>query len=108
MRQAAFQVDFTRFLHLLYDAQGSSSLGLSCMSAQVAILARYPDSLRDADQWKTLSDEELISAYREGWGPRNREEAADELFRRHQTRIARWCCRFTHDRESASDLAQEI
>ena len=58
--------------------------------------------------WRNLSDEELISAYREGWGPQNREEAADELFRRHQTRLTRWCCRFTRDRESATDLAQDI
>jgi RNA polymerase sigma-70 factor (ECF subfamily) len=58
--------------------------------------------------WRNLSDEELIAAYREGWGPQNREEAADELFRRHQTRLTRWCCRFTRDRETASDLAQDI
>jgi RNA polymerase sigma-70 factor (ECF subfamily) len=57
--------------------------------------------------WKNLTDEELINAYREGWGP-TREDAVEELFRRHQTRIERWCCRFTHDRESAMDLAQEI
>jgi len=62
----------------------------------------------DGDAWRNLPDEELISAYRAGWGPRTREDAADELFRRHQARITRWCCRFTHDRETASDLAQEI
>jgi RNA polymerase sigma-70 factor (ECF subfamily) len=55
-----------------------------------------------------LPDEALITAYRQGWGPRTREDAADELFRRHQSRITRWCCRFTHDRETAADLAQEI
>ncbi len=58
--------------------------------------------------WRDLSDEALIDAYRQGWGPRTREEAADELFIRHQRRITRWCTRFTHDRESAADLAQEI
>lgn len=57
--------------------------------------------------WKELSDEDLIAAYREGRGP-NREEAIEELFRRHQTRLTRWCFRFTRDRESVSDLAQEI
>lgn len=57
--------------------------------------------------WKELTDEELIQEYREGWGP-NREEAVEELFRRHQPRLTRWCFRFTRDRESVSDLAQEI
>lgn len=59
------------------------------------------------DSWRELPDEELIAAYRQGWGP-SREDAAGELFRRHQSRISRWCCRFTHDRETAADLAQEI
>jgi len=57
--------------------------------------------------WKTLKDEELIAACREGWGP-SRDQAIEELFHRHQARITRWCCRFTHERESAMDLAQEI
>ena len=57
--------------------------------------------------WKGLTDEELIAAHREGWGP-NREEAVEELFHRHQNRIVRWCYRFTRDRESGLDLAQEI
>jgi len=59
------------------------------------------------DGWKGLTDEELIAAHREGWGP-NREETVEELFHRHQTRIVRWCYRFTRDRESGLDLAQEI
>lgn len=61
----------------------------------------------DPGDWKTLSDEDLIAIYRENWG-RAREDAAAELFLRHQARVARWCYRFTHDRESACDLAQEI
>src|ERR1700730_11075363 len=64
-------------------------------------------ALPDLSDWKILSDEDLIAIYRQNWG-RAREDAAAELFLRHQARIARWCCRFTHDRESASDLAQEI
>lgn len=60
-----------------------------------------------------MTDEELIAAYRAGWGLSNgwglnREEAVEELFRRHQARLVRWCFRFTRDRESVSDLAQEI
>lgn len=57
--------------------------------------------------WKELTDEELIARYREGWGS-SREEAVEELFFRHHARLARWCYRFTHDRESVQDLAQEI
>ncbi len=57
--------------------------------------------------WKGLTDEELIASHREGWGP-SREEAVEELFHRHQNRIVRWCYRFTRDRESGLDLAQEI
>jgi len=53
------------------------------------------------------TDDELVQIYRDGFGPA-REEAIEELFRRHQARIVRWCCRFTRDRESALDLAQEI
>src|SRR6266849_2560558 len=70
--------------------------------------AANSESFMEDGGWRSLSDEELIAAYREGSGPRNREEAADELFRRHQARLARWCCRFTRDRETASDLAQDI
>jgi RNA polymerase sigma-70 factor (ECF subfamily) len=66
-----------------------------------------PVPLPDPGDWKNLSDEELIAIYRENWG-RAREDAAAELFLRHQARVARWCYRFTHDRESACDLAQEI
>ena len=59
-------------------------------------------------EWDTFTDEQLILAYRDGRGPRTREDLAEELFRRHQPRITRWVCRFTRDRESAADLAQEI
>ena len=59
------------------------------------------------DSCKTMKDEELIASSRDGWGP-SRQDAVEELFHRHQSRIIRWCYRFTHDRESAMDLAQEI
>jgi RNA polymerase sigma-70 factor (ECF subfamily) len=71
-----------------------------------------PASQREPGDWKTLSDEELVSLYRENrgrpWETQAREDAAAELFLRHQPRITRWCYRFTRDRESACDLAQEI
>src|SRR5580704_15960588 len=57
--------------------------------------------------WKGLTDEELIAAHRDGWGP-SRDEAVEELFHRYQPRIVRWCYRFTRDRESGVDLAQEV
>jgi RNA polymerase sigma-70 factor (ECF subfamily) len=83
------------------------------MSAQAITFAdfsRLPLStpLPEPGEWKSLPDEELIALYRENWGSRTREDAAAELFLRHQPRITRWCYRFTRDRESACDLAQEI
>src|SRR5271154_574285 len=75
---------------------------------------RYNESFATAgsgnwgfEHWKGMTDEELIAAHREGWGP-TRDEAIEELFHRHQARIVRWCYRFTRDRESGLDLAQEI
>jgi RNA polymerase sigma-70 factor (ECF subfamily) len=55
-----------------------------------------------------LADEELASRYREAASPAAREPYVDELFRRNYARVARWCLRFTNDRESAADLSQEI
>ena len=54
--------------------------------------------------WAVFSDEELIGAYRAGHG----EESLGELFRRYRPRVANWCTRFTQDRESSPDLAQDI
>jgi RNA polymerase sigma-70 factor, ECF subfamily len=59
------------------------------------------------ETWKTMTDEDLIAAHRDGWGP-SQDEAVEELFHRYQPRIVRWCYRFTRDRESGLDLAQEI
>jgi RNA polymerase sigma-70 factor (ECF subfamily) len=64
------------------------------------------DVLRVND-WSTMTDEQLIVAHRS----RANEDgsgALSELFRRYQPHLARWCVRFTQDRESALDLAQEI
>lgn len=60
------------------------------------------------DQWQLLTDEELIEAHRNGGVPQNREDLAEELFRRHQARVTRWVCRLTRDRDTATDLAQEV
>jgi RNA polymerase sigma-70 factor, ECF subfamily len=78
------------------------------MSAQAATLPSYPASHPEPAIWKNLPDEELVAVYRENRSFGTREDAAAELFLRHQVRVNRWCFRFTHDRESCSDLAQEI
>jgi RNA polymerase sigma-70 factor (ECF subfamily) len=53
-----------------------------------------------------LSDEDLVSAARTARA--DREAVVNELFARHYERVARWCLRFTGDRESAADLAQDV
>ena len=78
------------------------------MSASAVTFDRYLPPPPQPGDWKNLSDEDLIAVYRHNWGSLAREDAAAELFLRHQTRITRWCYRFTRDRETASDLAQEI
>jgi RNA polymerase sigma-70 factor, ECF subfamily len=55
----------------------------------------------------TLSDEALVEQYRRA-SQLERRAIADELFGRHYERVARWCYRFTGDRESAADLAQNV
>jgi RNA polymerase sigma-70 factor, ECF subfamily len=55
-----------------------------------------------------LPDEELVAQYRSKAEVRDREQYINELFRRNYARVARWCLRFTADREAAADLAQEI
>lgn len=55
-----------------------------------------------------LLDEELIAQYRSGAAASERELYVNELFRRNYARVSRWCLRFTDDRDSALDLAQEI
>lgn len=55
----------------------------------------------------TPSDEFLLAAYREA-SPDARRAAADRLFARYYERVGRWCYRFTGDRESAADLAQDV
>jgi len=82
-------------------------MSASAVTFDVVSNPPLPAPLPDPGDWKNLSDEDLIAIYRENWG-RAREDAAAELFLRHQARVARWCYRFTHDRESAGDLAQEI
>jgi len=78
------------------------------MSAQAIAFLSFPIEIPEPVDCKNLTDEELVVIYRETGGVRAREDAAAELFLRHQPRVSRWCYRFTRDRESAADLAQEI
>jgi RNA polymerase sigma-70 factor, ECF subfamily len=55
-----------------------------------------------------LSDQELEVRYRGAATSAEREPYIDELFRRNYARVARWCLRFTTDRETAADLSQEV
>jgi RNA polymerase sigma factor (sigma-70 family) len=54
------------------------------------------------------SDEELVSRSRETGDAAERDALTNELLRRYFSTVARWCLRFTPDREIAADLAQEI
>lgn len=62
----------------------------------------------DAAGPERLSDEALVEEYRRTSAAEKRRALADELFSRHYQDVARWCLRFTGDRELAADLAQEV
>jgi RNA polymerase sigma-70 factor (ECF subfamily) len=74
---------------------------MATFAAALAPLQIAPDP---TDQGQT--DEELIGQYLSQ--QLSREQVADELCRRHQSRVTRWCYRFTRDRESAADCTQEV
>src|SRR5690242_5756510 len=84
----------------LSPARGRAS---SLEAVEKATIAIIPEV-----NWAELSDEALIANYRNTGDRALAEEYANELFRRHHVKIARWCLGFTGDRESAADLAQEI
>lgn len=54
-----------------------------------------------------LSDEQLASEVGQRSG-QARDAVIEELFSRHYQQVARWCYRFTSDREAAADLAQDV
>ena len=55
-----------------------------------------------------IADEDLVVRYRASREAAERDVYLNELFRRHYTRVGRWCLRFTNNRETAADLAQEV
>jgi RNA polymerase sigma-70 factor (ECF subfamily) len=54
-----------------------------------------------------LSDDELVAKLRAP-ADGTRDALVNELFSRHYERVARWCLRFTGNRETAADLAQDV
>jgi RNA polymerase sigma-70 factor, ECF subfamily len=61
----------------------------------------------DGQRPEELADDELIKEWKRRSGAA-RDAVVEELFERHYERVARWCYRFTNDREAAADLAQEV
>jgi RNA polymerase sigma-70 factor (ECF subfamily) len=59
-------------------------------------------------KFEELSAEELVTRALALAGSTEGDRCANELFERHYSRVAYWCLRFSGDRESAADLAQEI
>lgn len=55
-----------------------------------------------------LSDEELVARSRAEAGSSSADVWINELFLRYHARVAVWCFRFTGNRESAGDLAQDV
>src|SRR5215467_13638745 len=55
-----------------------------------------------------FTDEELIELAQAEKGSAAAEMPLNELFRRHQAKVASWCYHITGDVNSAADLAQEI
>jgi len=74
----------------------------------VSAVAENPVAIIEPMSLEQLLDEELVSRSRSTTEAGEREQYINELFRRNYARVARWCLRFTADRESAADLAQEI
>ena len=54
-----------------------------------------------------LTDEQLIESYQSAEDPSGTAHA-EELLRRYSARAVSWCWRFSGDRESAMDLAQDV
>jgi RNA polymerase sigma-70 factor (ECF subfamily) len=71
-------------------------------------VAERSDAIIEPMSLEQLLDEELVAQYRSTTEAGQRDQYINELFRRNYARVGRWCLRFTDNRESAADLAQEI
>ena len=89
----------------------TASYGIRCRNRiprAAAAVAERAGAIIDPMSLEQLLDEELVAQYRSAAEAGEREQYINELFRRNYARVARWCLRFTDDRESAADLAQEV
>jgi RNA polymerase sigma-70 factor, ECF subfamily len=90
------------FHHGLLASKGRNILfhlrDVTCLRQMITIIASMAPS---------LADEELVGEYRRA-SPDARPTLANDLFARYYERVARWCYRFTGDRESAADLTQDV
>ena len=55
-----------------------------------------------------FSDEDLLARIRMRGGSSKGDPLVNQLFQRHQARVAAWCWRMTGNVDSAADLAQEV
>jgi RNA polymerase sigma-70 factor, ECF subfamily len=70
---------------------------------QHSAIATVPQS-----ELENLTDESLVRMYRTTANTEVADQYINELFRRNHAKIARWCVRFTGERDEALDLAQEV
>jgi RNA polymerase sigma-70 factor, ECF subfamily len=66
------------------------------------------DRLVPTLKMESLSDEQIVEHLRGELDPEVRQELFGHIFRRYQNRVTFWCYRFTRDRETALDLAQDV
>lgn len=57
---------------------------------------------------ENVPDDELLRIVRTDDDPARRRAAATELVRRYRNAVYLWCFRYTHDRERALDLSQDV
>lgn len=86
----------------------SASYGMRVSSGPQVTASQSPVAIIKPMSLEQLPDEELVIRFRSSAEAQEREQSVNELFRRNYARVARWCLRFTGERESAADLAQEI
>ncbi len=70
--------------------------------------AQKTDAIISPMQLEQLSDEAVVEQYHAERDIQRANELVNELFRRYYLKVARWCLRFTSDRESAAEWSQEI
>ena len=56
----------------------------------------------------SLSDEQLAQRFQTDPDPSVRNQCVNELFGRHQKRVALWCLRMTGEQDAAADIAQDV